>query len=166
LFKEDRIGNHLIDLKNSIEETREEEKRRKAEDERLNWATGGSAMFAEIIREHSDNLEELAYAIISELVNYIDANQGGIFIINEDEQNEKYIELLSSFAYDRKKMLEKKIPFGAGLVGRCILEKETIYMTNVPKDYLNITSGLGTKQQAHYYWCRSSSMKMFLELLN
>lgn len=145
LFKEDRIGNLLIDLKNSIEKTREEEKRRKAEDERLNWATGGSAMFAEIIREHSDNLEELAYAIISELVNYIDANQGGIFIINEDEQNEKFIELLSSFAYDRKKMLEKKIPFGAGLVGRCILEKETIYMTNVPKDYLNITSGLGTE---------------------
>ncbi len=143
VFKEDRIGNSLVELKRSIELAEIEDKKRKEADERLNWATRGSAKFSEIIREHSDNPEELAYAIISELVNYIDANQGGLFVINEDDENQKYVELLASFAYDRKKMLEKRIPYGVGLVGRCIQERETIYITKVPKHYLNITSGLG-----------------------
>jgi PAS domain-containing protein len=139
----DRIGNALLNLRNSIELSKHEELKRKEIDEQLNWITGGAAKFAEIIRENSDNLQELAYAIISELVNYIGAVQGGLFIINEDENNEKYIELLAGYAYNRIRMLEKRIPFGVGLVGRCILERETIYMTKVPENYLSITSGLG-----------------------
>ncbi|NPA68537.1 MAG: GAF domain-containing protein, partial [Chlorobi bacterium] len=144
--EEDKIGNLTLKLAKNIKHTKEEEEKRKKEDEIQNWITKGSALFAEIIRDYSDNLEELSYAIISKLVNYIDADQGGIFVINEDENNEKYIELLASYAYDRRKMLEKRIPWGAGLVGRCILERETIFMTKIPENYLNITSGLGKEK--------------------
>ncbi len=141
--KNDKIGNLVIELAKNIKHSKEEEEKRKKEDEIQNWITKGSAIFAEIIRDYSDNLEELSYAIISKLVNYIDADQGGIFVINEDENNEQYIELLASYAYDRRKMLKKRIPYGAGLVGRSILERETIFMTKIPENYLNITSGLG-----------------------
>ncbi len=141
--KTDKIGNLTLELAKNIKHSKEEEEKRKKEDEIQNWITKGSALFADIIRDYSDNLEELSYAIVSKLVNYTDADQGGIFVINEDEKNERYIELLASYAYDRRKMLEKRIPFGVGLVGRCILERETIFMTKIPEDYLNITSGLG-----------------------
>ena len=33
--------------------------------------------------------------------------------------------------------------FGSGLVGQCILEKGTLYLTDVPDNYVRITSGLG-----------------------
>lgn len=142
----DKIGNLTLELAKNIKLSKEEEEKRKREDEIQNWITKGSAIFAEIIRDYSDNLEELSYAIISKLVNYIDADQGGIFVINEDESNEPYIELLASYAYDRRKMLTKKIPYGVGLVGRSILERETIFMTKIPEKYLNITSGLGNEK--------------------
>jgi len=141
--KNDKIGNLTVELAKNIKYSKEEEEKRKKEDEIQNWITKGAALFAEIIRDYSDNLEELSYAIVSKLVNYTDADQGGIFVINENEKNEKYIELLASYAYDRRKMLEKRIPYGVGLVGRCILERETIFMTKIPDNYLNITSGLG-----------------------
>jgi GAF domain-containing protein len=32
---------------------------------------------------------------------------------------------------------------GEGLVGQCYLERDIIFMTNIPKEYINITSGLG-----------------------
>ncbi|MCF6367225.1 MAG: GAF domain-containing protein [Bacteroidales bacterium] len=148
LTDEDRIANSLLDMKASLEQAQETDIKRKEIDEKQKWATIGAAKFSEIIREHSDNLEELAYAIISDLVNYIDANQGGLFIINEDADNNKYIELLASYAYSRRKMLKKKIPWGVGLVGRCILEKETIFMSKIPEKYLSITSGLGEENPA------------------
>ncbi len=142
----DKIGNLAVELAKNIKHSKEEEEKRKREDEIQNWITKGSALFAEIIRDYSDNLEELSYAIISKLVNYIESDQGGIFVINEDENNEKYIELLASYAYDRRKMLKKRIPYGVGLVGRSILERETIFMTKIPDKYLNITSGLGNEK--------------------
>ncbi len=148
LNENDKIGNSLIRLKKNLEESQKIELNRKEKDKRLTWATVGTAKFSEIIREHSDNLEDLSYAIISDLVNYIGANQGGVFVINEDTNNEKYIELLASYAFSRRKMLTKKIPWGVGLVGRCILEKETIFMTKIPEKYLSISSGLGEETPA------------------
>ncbi len=143
--QEDIIGKRTLELAKNLKQAQEERYKRRKEDDIQNWRTSGSALFAEIIRDYSDNLQELSYAIISKLVNYIDADQGGIFIIYEDA-GEKYIDLVAGYAYDRRKMLEKRIPFGTGLVGRCILERESIFMTKIPDNYLNITSGLGKEK--------------------
>jgi methyl-accepting chemotaxis protein len=51
--------------------------------------------------------------------------------------------LVSARAWDRKKYLEKRIEAGQGLVGQAAIERSTIYLTDVPDNYVNITSGLG-----------------------
>jgi methyl-accepting chemotaxis protein len=90
-------------------------------------------------------LEDLAYQVISNLVKYTKSVQGGLFIINDEDPNNKYIELVAAYAYDRRKFLEKRIPYGVGLLGRAVAEGETIYISNVPPDYLSISSGLGDR---------------------
>ncbi len=143
LSEQDDLGNALLEMRDNLKKAAEEEEKRKEEDEQRNWASQGIAKFSEILRENNDNLEELSYQIIKNLVKYTETNQGGLFTINDEDENNKYIELKAAYAYNRRKYLEKKIDMGVGLIGRVIQEGETIYMTDIPDNYINITSGLG-----------------------
>ncbi|MDF1546918.1 MAG: GAF domain-containing protein [Bacteroidales bacterium] len=141
--KNDVLGKALLDMRKSLKQAAADEDNRKKIDLKLNWATKGFAQFGELMRENTDKLSEFSYNIISNLVRYLNGSQGGLFIINDARKEDIFVELSASYAYDRRKYLEKKIKMGVGLVGRCINEMETIYMTDFPDDYMNISSGLG-----------------------
>lgn len=139
----DILGKSLLDLRDNLIEKREIEKQRRKEDENRNWVAEGLAKFGDILRKFNNGIEELSYELISNLVKYLKANQGGFYLLNEDNPSEKYFDMTACFAYDRRKFADKRIAWAEGLVGTCALEKKTIFMTDVPDNYLRITSGLG-----------------------
>jgi len=139
----DELGKSLLEMRNSLKKNREAEEKRKTEEEKRQWTNEGLNKFADIQRQNNENIQNLADEVIKNLVFYLEANQGGIFLVNDEDENNKFLELKSAFAFDRKKFFERKIEFGDGLVGTCALEKQTIYMTEIPQDYIEITSGLG-----------------------
>lgn len=143
--KNDFLESSLIKLRNKLKENIKENAKRQKEEELRKWFTDGQAMFNDILRESSDSINYLAESSLKNIVKFLNAAQGGFFIISENEENnnKKYLELVSSFAYDRVKSINKKIPIDEGLVGMCALEKNTIWLNNVPDDYMEIESGLG-----------------------
>lgn len=130
------LGASLLSLRDQLKQYSIEEKQR-------NWVTEGLAKFIEILRSKNNDLGELTDDIISNLVNYMGANQGALYIINDREAKKPYLEMVACYAYNRKKYLHQRIEVGEGLVGQVVLEKESIYMTEIPDGYLRITSGLG-----------------------
>ncbi len=139
----DILGQSLIDMRNKLKIAREEEEARKVEDEKRQWTNEGLALFSDVLRQNNDNLEELAFHVIVNLINYMKANQGGLFIKSDEDNADTCFELIAAYAFDRRKFTKKKIELGEGLVGMCAMEKETVYMTDIPDDYIKITSGLG-----------------------
>lgn len=119
-----------------IEQNQEEEKKR-------NWATEGISKISEILRSHHDQ-EDIFDLIIATIVRYMNINQGSLYVLKEMKEGENtMIELKSCFAYDRKKFIEQEIEAGQGLLGQAYYEKDIIYMTEIPQNYIRITSGLG-----------------------
>ena len=112
------------------------------EEEQYAWRTSGLAKFSEILRENHEDMETLSYRTISSLVTYLGANQGGLFITNDDEEN-PVLNLTGMYAYERRKYMTKVIHPGEGLVGQCWQEGLKIFMTRVPDNYITIKSGLG-----------------------
>ncbi len=139
----DALGNSLLTLRGNIQKTQQEEKIRKQEEQQRQKTNEGLTMFADILRKHSDNIQDLADTVISSLVNFMNANQGALFFLNDENPEDIYYELIGAYAYNRKKYITKHIKPGEGLVGAVALEKYTVYMTEVPEDYIEIESGTG-----------------------
>jgi GAF domain-containing protein len=131
-----KLADSLIDMQQKLKLMNEEEKKRQ-------WANEGLTKFVEILRSSSDNISELGDKIISALVKYTKSNQGGLYILNDDEENNKHLELISMFAFDIKKFEKQTVKLGEGVLGQTFLERETTYLRDIPEEYVRITSGLG-----------------------
>ncbi|RUA34220.1 MAG: hypothetical protein DSY77_06205, partial [Bacteroidetes bacterium] len=136
---------HDNSLASSLLQMREKMQSSAKADKERSWVNEGLAKFADILRNNNDNIQELSYQIISNLVKFMEANQGALFVLNEpeDENEEPKIILESAYAYERRKRIKKEIAIGEGLVGQSVQEGDRIYLTEVPEDYVEIKSGLG-----------------------
>ena len=143
LSEEDTLGQSLLEMREELKKAKDEEEKRQEEIQQRNWSSQGVALFSDILRKNNDNLENLTYEIISNMVRYTNSNQGGIFIVNDNDREHIYLEMKACYAFDRQKFLHKQIEVGEGLVGRCYQEQEKIFLTDIPDDYIKITSGLG-----------------------
>lgn len=116
-------------------------------DQKRNWVTKGMAEFTKILSSNDNDLKDLGQRVITNLVRYLDAQQGGLFVINNEAEKERYLELVACYAYDETKFSQRQLvveeDFAEGLVGQAFLEKDTVYITNVPDQYISIASGLG-----------------------
>jgi PAS domain S-box-containing protein len=140
--KEDELGKELLDIQINTQKAANVRKKHDEETARRRYINEGLARFSEITHARYDQISKLTDAFIKELVKYLESIQGGIFLMNDDaDQNE--LVLVSAYAYNRKKYLSKTVVVGEGLVGTCALEKKPIFLTELPPEYISITSGLG-----------------------
>ncbi|AUT01743.1 two-component system sensor histidine kinase/response regulator [Nostoc sp. CENA543] len=107
-----------------------------------NWLKSNLAEFTQTLQGQRHR-ESVAQLILSKLAPLVGAQQGVFYIMEEIDQ-EPTLKLLSSYAYNERKHLANQFRLGEGLVGQCALEKQRILLTEVPPDYIRISSGLGS----------------------
>ncbi|MBO3457788.1 HAMP domain-containing protein [Aetokthonos hydrillicola Thurmond2011] len=106
------------------------------------WLKTNLAKFTRMLQGQRD-LETVSKLILSELAPLVSAQHGVFFLMESNENQDPLLKLLSTYAYRERKHLANRFHLGEGLVGQCALEKERILLTQVPEDYIKISSGLG-----------------------
>ncbi len=134
ISNEDALGNALVGMRDNLIEAEKRDKER-------NWIVTGVAEIGEILRAH-DNLNELGNEVIQYIIGKIDAVQGAFYVVDDEEDSDTYLEMKASFAYNRKKHLQATFKFAEGLVGQAAAERDTVLRTEIPDDYVTITSGI------------------------
>jgi PAS domain S-box-containing protein len=134
LSKKDVLGNALLEMRANLSRVAEDDKKR-------SWATEGIAKFGELLRENTSDVNKLTDTLTANLVKYLNANQGALYLI--DDSAEPALTLASCYAWDKKKYINQKIMKGEGLVGQAWQEMDVIFLTDVPDNFIKITSGLG-----------------------
>ncbi len=135
----------LDDLKKNINQMianlRETTERNQEQD----WLKTNLARFSRMMQGQRD-LESVSRLIMSELTPLVGAQHGAFYMAEENGQRDNRIselKLVATYAYKERKHVANRFMLGEGLVGQAALEKKPILLTNVPDDYIQITSGLG-----------------------
>ena len=108
-----------------------------------NWMSEGKEMISGILRIHN-SIDDLSHDIIDKLCGFIQVEQGAIYLYDEEIKNLKCISL---YAYNKRKFINQEFRLGQGLVGQCAYEMDFIYRTEIPDDYVTISSGILGDQQ-------------------
>ncbi|MGO8880254.1 MAG: response regulator, partial [Desulfomonilaceae bacterium] len=105
------------------------------------WLKTNLNKFTRTLQGQRD-VKSVAQLLLSELAPLVSA-QHGVFYNMETMDSKPMLKLASTYGYKERKNLAKQWLIGEGLVGQCAYEKQRILLSQVPADYIQITSGLG-----------------------
>lgn len=128
---EDELANSLLMMHKNLRESNAKEFER-------NWIARGKEQIADILRKYN-TIDSLAFETLYQIIKYSNMVQGAFYLFEEDRQKLKN---LSTYAYNRRKFVNQEFSLGQGLIGQAAFELEMIYRTEIPDNYVSISSGL------------------------
>jgi HAMP domain-containing protein/signal transduction histidine kinase/CheY-like chemotaxis protein len=128
----DTINQMIVNLKQTTLRNQEQD-----------WLKSNLAKFTQMLQGQKD-LNTVTRRILSELAQVVNAQKGMFYILEQDENlQDPKLKLFAAYAFGDEVKTSREFALGEGLVGQCALEKERILLSNVPKNYIKIGSGLG-----------------------
>jgi signal transduction histidine kinase/CheY-like chemotaxis protein/HAMP domain-containing protein len=107
------------------------------------WLKTHRERFTSMLQGKRD-LATVSNMILSELAPLVSAQHGVFYsMVNPADGSEPELRLQAGYGHEERRNLSSHFRLGEGLVGQCAKEKKRILLTEVPADYVRISSGLG-----------------------
>ncbi|MEO5680342.1 MAG: HAMP domain-containing protein, partial [Acidimicrobiales bacterium] len=107
------------------------------------WLKTNRERFTRMLQGQRD-LDTVSNMILSELAPLVSAQHAVFYSITSPAPgHEPVLQLQAAYGYEERRQLSTSFRLGEGLVGQCAKEKKRILLTEVPGDYVRISSGLG-----------------------
>lgn len=144
-LKEDKaVLANAIEAKTVELKKKEEEILARDESDKIrNWTALGLNDFSVIVNKNKDDIQKLSQNILSRLIKFLDVNQGALTLLNDENENDPYLEVVATYAHDEGHKGNRRIELSQGLLGVCYSSGEIRYIDNLPEEYSKVSSGLG-----------------------
>ncbi len=129
-------------LKDNINEMIRNLKETTQKNAQQDWLKTNLARFTRLLQGQRD-LQAVTKLILSELAPLVSAHHG-VFYMMDSQLDDARLRMIASYGYRSSRKLPTSFLPGEGLVGQCALEKSRIWLTDVPRDYIVVSSGLGS----------------------
>src|SRR5690349_5290196 len=106
------------------------------------WLKTNLAKFSRMLQGQKD-LNTVARGILSELAPVVAVQHALFYVLNAAAERPR-LTLLASYGATGQSAIGSQLDIGEGLVGQCAIEKSKILLANVPQNYVQIFSGLGS----------------------
>ena len=136
LSNKDVLGNALIHMRDNLKQTAEDDAAR-------NWINAGLTQANDLLRINREDGSTFYSDIIVFLSEYLKAGFGSLYVFNDNNKDDVYLELKGTYAFDNNSEKKEKIALGAGLTGQAAKEKRLIFLKDIPENYIKIVSALG-----------------------
>ncbi len=136
-IKVEALGEVAV-LKDNINEMIRNLKDTTLKNSEQDWLKTNLAKFSRMLQGQKDMLT-VGRLILSELAPVVAAQHAVFYVLDPAERE---LQLLASYAFEPD-AVGNRLALGEGIVGQCAIEKQKIVLTNIPKDYIRISSGLG-----------------------
>jgi len=124
LSENDVMGSALLEMRDKLKKAHENDAQR-------NWAAEGFAEVSNILHKTTEDILVLSDEIICGLVQYVGAQQGVVYLVNDDDPKDIFIEPVSFFAPGKAHIKRKRIELNEGLVGQVIASNSRIHLQGV-----------------------------------
>jgi signal transduction histidine kinase/HAMP domain-containing protein/ActR/RegA family two-component response regulator len=106
------------------------------------WLKTNRERFTRMLQGQRD-LAAVSSMILSELAPLVSAQHAVFYSMTHPDGGEPLLRFQAGYGFEERKHLSTSFRLGEGLVGQCAQEKKRILLTDVPSDYVKISSGLG-----------------------
>jgi signal transduction histidine kinase/ActR/RegA family two-component response regulator len=128
----DKLNDMLRNLRETTRQNIEED-----------WLKTNREGFTRMLQGQRD-LGTVTTMILSELAPLVSAQHAVFYVVTKpSDGTEPVLQLEAGYGFEERRNLSTSFRFGEGLVGQCAKEKKRILLTDVPSDYVQISSGLG-----------------------
>ncbi len=122
--------------------------------EKEDWLKGSLASILEKLQGHTD-LEVFSSELLNCFISKIDGQVGVLYLKDnksmmadadadaDADAHSNSFSLMASYACSNNTNESNHIYLGVGLAGQCALEKEVMYVSDIPESYMSISSTLG-----------------------
>lgn len=136
--QKDEVAQKDIELQEKLESEKEQ-----------NWYNVGMGRMSAVMSQNKDDFKQLSQSIITEIVEYIEVSQGVIYLVNDDKEDDVFLELMAAYAPDDDRLAGSRVEMGEGQVGTCYKEGAVVKVDNLPPEYASFGSGLGDAAMGH-----------------
>ncbi len=144
LSEKDVQGIALLEMRDKLKGASDDEATRK-------WISEGLERISVVNRDFTMDMNTLCNTLIKELITFVGAQQGAIFLVEKDSQENTEIKLSGSFGSNSDIVALQSASIKDSLIGQAIASNEKIFVRNCELPLFHIHAGLFKSEKSNVF---------------